>query len=571
MNNIVNFFSLCCPCTNYHALKDFDKLNSKEKVFISTITTVIALVTLPLFGCLAILAFRQLVRKFSAKEIHVKQTEENDLQKTSLKVQEQTIKNFPQQNLQQEIKQRLQIKNFSLPIVQKKPADPAKIVLSQEKLESLNAVQATPLIHAIVTNDLARVKRITLNSPLAKVADKRGCLPIHWAAQEGKLEILQFLISYNHVDALGHQNRTALSYAAQAGNENIVNFLLASKANASLADQNGNLPIHWAASTGHLNILKSLLAHSDVNAKISTGNTILGIAAANGKTDIVEFLLTQKADANLADDGGSLPLHWAAGYGFTEIVRQLIKATVDINTKSKTGNTALSVAVAAEVEQKEMVEILLANGANANSADNLNSLPIHHASLHGYLEIVRLLLAYKSEINALDNWGRTPLRLAAEFGKNPELIAFLIKHGANPNLPDKNKIYPLDSAIKEGFPEIVKILEPITQKEKNSKQVPIEDEDLNWDFEETADEKKPALSKDLQNAIKDLIEFSDDEEPSRPQEIQNALNELLAFDDDWDEENSSEPLNSKIENKSLSLLLNPHQFTGLKIDEEDDF
>ncbi|QLH35379.1 MAG: hypothetical protein HWD61_03820 [Parachlamydiaceae bacterium] len=79
------------------------------------------------------------------------------------------------------------------------------------------------------------------------------------------------------------------------------------------------------------------------------------------------------------------------------------------------------------------------------------------------------------------------------------------------------------------------------------------------------------MSKDLQNAIKDLIEFSDDEEPSRPQEIQNALNELLAFDDDWDEENSSEPLNSKIENKSLSLLLNPHQFTGLKIDEEDDF
>ncbi|QLH35375.1 MAG: hypothetical protein HWD61_03795 [Parachlamydiaceae bacterium] len=68
---------------------------------------------------MAILAFRQLVRKFSAKEIHVKQTEENDLQKTSLKVQEQTIKNFPQQNLQQEIKQRLQIKNFSLPIVQK--------------------------------------------------------------------------------------------------------------------------------------------------------------------------------------------------------------------------------------------------------------------------------------------------------------------------------------------------------------------------------------------------------------------------------------------------------------------
>ncbi|QLH35378.1 MAG: ankyrin repeat domain-containing protein [Parachlamydiaceae bacterium] len=85
--------------------------------------------------------------------------------------------------------------------------------------------------------------------------------------------------------------------------------------------------------------------------------------------------------------------------------------------------------------------------------------------------------------------GENSLKVSCGIWKNPELIAFLIKHGANPNLPDKNKIYPLDSAIKEGFPEIVKILEPITQKEKNSKQVPIEDEDLNWDFEETADEK----------------------------------------------------------------------------------
>ncbi|QLH37500.1 MAG: ankyrin repeat domain-containing protein [Parachlamydiaceae bacterium] len=68
------------------------------------------------------------------------------------------------------------------------------------------------------------------------------------------------------------------------------------------------------------------------------------------------MLINSKADANLADDGGSLPLHWAAGYGFTEIVRQLIKATVDINTKSKTGNTALSVAVAAEVEQKKWLK-----------------------------------------------------------------------------------------------------------------------------------------------------------------------------------------------------------------------
>lgn len=64
MNNCSNFISLCYPCSKkYHALNDFQSLQSKNKILVSAVTALVALLTLPLFGLLAVLTFRCLVQK----------------------------------------------------------------------------------------------------------------------------------------------------------------------------------------------------------------------------------------------------------------------------------------------------------------------------------------------------------------------------------------------------------------------------------------------------------------------------------------------------------------------------
>lgn len=57
---------------------------------------------------------------------------------------------------------------------------------------------------------------------------------------------------------------------------------------------------------------------ADINTQASDNASALYEACKNGHTHIVEFLLTQGADANKANKDGLLPLHIAAKKGICE-------------------------------------------------------------------------------------------------------------------------------------------------------------------------------------------------------------------------------------------------------------
>ncbi|XP_032456072.1 acyl-CoA-binding domain-containing protein 6-like isoform X2 [Nasonia vitripennis] len=72
-------------------------------------------------------------------------------------------------------------------------------------------------------------------------------------------------------------------------------------------DENGMLPIHWAADRGDLEIFKCLAhAGSDVNAKDEDGQTPLHYAASCGHKEIVKYLLSLNVEL-IKDDSGMSP------------------------------------------------------------------------------------------------------------------------------------------------------------------------------------------------------------------------------------------------------------------------
>ncbi len=85
-----------------------------------------------------------------------------------------------------------------------------------------------------------------------------------------------------------------------------------------LKDSTDETPLHDAATDGHKEVVKLLLANrADVNAKDNDGLTPLHEAASQPQKgvleykDVVELLLANKADVNAKDNDGLTPLHYA--------------------------------------------------------------------------------------------------------------------------------------------------------------------------------------------------------------------------------------------------------------------
>ncbi|KAF1807862.1 ankyrin, partial [Eremomyces bilateralis CBS 781.70] len=102
-----------------------------------------------------------------------------------------------------------------------------------------------------------------------------------------------------------------------------------------------------------------LLEHDAVDASSRTedGETPLHIAASGGHDTVVDRLLKRGIDVNSKDQRGQTPLHKAAAVGDEGVVQLLLKqASIDFDLKDNDGRTPLALAVRF---RPEVVKLLL--------------------------------------------------------------------------------------------------------------------------------------------------------------------------------------------------------------------
>ncbi|KAI8004739.1 Serine/threonine-protein phosphatase 6 regulatory ankyrin repeat subunit C [Camellia lanceoleosa] len=138
------------------------------------------------------------------------------------------------------------------------------------------------------------------------------------------------------------QEDTVLHIAAYSGHVLLVELILTHRIDlSSKKNSNGNLPIHAAASSGHLSTVKSLLGFPERDGeewRVSAlkevnknEETALHVALKNHHEKVAEFLFELcPCVSSYPNKEGKSPLYMAAEAGFLDLVKLMTAETVEV-------------------------------------------------------------------------------------------------------------------------------------------------------------------------------------------------------------------------------------------------
>ncbi|KAI7974824.1 hypothetical protein EIK77_004916 [Talaromyces pinophilus] len=350
-------------------------------------------------------------------------------------------------------------------------------LLSTSDIETKSNDGQTALHYAAWGGSAAVVEILMRHGSETIAKDKFGNVALHVAAQMGFGTVAKLLIGNTPIDVEGHNNLTPLHYAIIYGHKEVVQYLLDQGAKVDVRDSKiGWSPLHFAAESGDQEIVRLLVGSgADVNQtddKIGWGP--LEVAVMNGHVEIFHFLVRNGANTKAKDVRGWTPRHFAEINGHLRLVEQL-PSCGDISSifQGKTKLTPLhSMALngrsgLAKLLADPSSNIDLTHGEDTSCPREYRSSapsgqirwsPLLFATKNGLVTTVKRLLENGISLDVKDDtYRRSPLAWAALEG-HKDVVALLLKHGANTEAEDKSRQTPLMLAAMKGHDTVVEIL-----------------------------------------------------------------------------------------------------------------
>jgi ankyrin repeat protein len=293
----------------------------------------------------------------------------------------------------------------------------------------------------------------------------------------------------------------AFCKAASAGHVTAVKTFLEAGASPVAADESGMNAYMQVIKEGHEKIFNLLFPLAECGVEGNSTGFPLALAAAHGRTKIVEFLISKGANVFRTDGlayrtqgldqkskmPGPTPLYAAAANGHYEIVELLLAAGAGADV----------------ISTKDVVQPIEGSGGArqrlyAPEQEPLAALGVIHpyqrplcgAALNGHFRVVQLLLGAQALVNPSDLSENSPLLLALIGGhaevanllsskgaeiRNKEMaeqallacsmcpngtkaLQLLIEHGVSPNCTNFLGESSLHIATTAGLPDIMKLL-----------------------------------------------------------------------------------------------------------------
>jgi len=335
-------------------------------------------------------------------------------------------------------------------------------------------------------------------------APPEGGTALMIAADQGHSDVVRLLLNVGaNINAQTTKGNTALNRASRQGHLTVVGVLLKEGADPNIPDKNGQTPLMQAADEGYAPIVRSLLlSGADTNSCDYKGQTALMFAAGHGDPGIIKLLLENGANVNARNSRGATPLMVGAFQGHYQVVELLIQAGADVNASDEAGHTAKM--SAAQRGHGNIISLFEKSSHNSSKSfakrraeharepsepvkapmnlwnpDEIKTPPVRQSETttdpkmedlcdacnRGGLAKIRTLVEQGVDVNShcFMPIGMTPLTCAAQRG-HYSVVEFLLQHGANIRMKDKNGHTPIFAAVRcptgNGRPEFcAKIME----------------------------------------------------------------------------------------------------------------
>ena len=312
-----------------------------------------------------------------------------------------------------------------------------------------------------------------------------GDTPLHNACYKRDIHMIRFLLSYPEcrADIVNEVGDLALHllwdsnsllnvrhYRQHKSNlAQMVELILKRCSAAAIAtNHDGRTPIDLAIMNGELRVFEVLLSVGEVDEV--TRQRLLHTACEHGQPEIVDWLITQGASTDIANDDDDYPQHVCIKTHHNNRLEMLTQlGVVDARQLGKNNDTILHLACRQDFEVHVLLKYILQTHRNCKKAfsmQNMNTYtPLHVLATcrnryHRFFKVSQdvLTLIECDNPNLQDKFGNTPLHLACQDGRCELAEHLITKCNCDPNVTNDKGEIPLHIATAQSQMKIIELL-----------------------------------------------------------------------------------------------------------------
>lgn len=322
---------------------------------------------------------------------------------------------------------------------------------------------------ACILGDLDTVKRLVERDPSLVRAHYEYRTPLAFAVREKHLHVSEYLLDHGAADV---NMGDPVEMARDRGNAAMAELLESKLHELKGASEKGE-PLAAAIRDQDPERVRRLLDEDPglVRARDRHSNEPIHWAVMTRQLDMIDELLARGADPNARRGDGALPIHLTNGdydyRGWRDVPPEVTATPEDAYRHLVARGAEVDLGMAAfKGDIARVRELLEQDPLLANRVSPYNSYyigcgaPLKNAAAGGHLESVKLLLKHGADPN-LPEEGIAPRGHAlysAVYNRHYEIAKLLLEHGAYPNPPVESSADAVWIAIRKGDKRMLELL-----------------------------------------------------------------------------------------------------------------